>query len=232
MRIVCLQHVPYEGPDAVADWAAERGHVLDTVVPLYEAYPALDGIDMLVVMGGPMGAYEDGAYPWLKAERSFIREAVDAGRLVLGICLGAQLAASALGGSVHAHTVRELGWFPLRLTDAGSSSPVLSVIPDGMLVGLWHGDTYQLPAGMQTAATTEACANQAFEAADGRVVGLQFHLEWSEDALRALADRHPDWFVEGGPYVQSREQFVSPGEPLARGREVLFRMLDAMEMCR
>jgi GMP synthase-like glutamine amidotransferase len=228
MRVLCLQHVPYETPDAIADWAVARGHDLAVVVPLYERYPGTDDLDMVVVMGGPMGAYEDAAYPWLATERAFIRDAIDAGRLVLGVCLGAQLVARALGGSAHPHEVRELGWFPARLTQAGLDSSVLSVMPAELVVGLWHGDTYELPVGISTAAVTDACSNQAFETRGGRVVGLQFHLEWSQATLEMLAERHGDWFSDGGPYVQSRDEFLHPGDALARGHAVLFQMLDAM----
>jgi len=229
MRMVCLQHAEYERPEAVATWADSRGHSIETVVPLFERYPSPDTFDMLVVMGGPMGAYEDAAYPWLTAERAFIREAIDAGRLVLGICLGAQLVAVVLGGDAHPHTVREVGWFPVRLTDAGRESAVLSVLPDEFIAGIWHGDTYDLPAGLQTAAVSDACRNQAFEACDGRVVGVQFHLEWTREALRGLADRHGDWLEQGGSYVQSEREFVDPGPALETGVELLHGLLDRME---
>lgn len=232
MRIVCLQHADYEAPEAVADWAAERGHVLECVTPLFEEYPATGDFDMLVVMGGPMGAYEDVTYPWLVAEKRFIREAIDAGRLVFGVCLGGQLVATALGGSAHPHDEREVGWFPARLTAAGRASRVLSVLPDEFVVGLWHGDSFDLPAGIETAAVTEACANQAFEACDGRVVGLQFHLEWSVAALRALAARHRDWFDQGGPYVQSEREFTEPGTVRERAVAVLHDLLDRIEAIR
>lgn len=228
MRVLCLQHVPYETPDAIADWAIARGHALDVVVPLFERYPDPDSFDMLVVMGGPMGAYEDAAYPWLSTELGFIRTSIEADKLVFGVCLGAQLVARALGGSAHPHDERELGWFPARLTQAGLDSKVLSVMPAEMVVGLWHGDTYELPAGVTTAAITDGCPNQAFETRGGRVVGLQFHLEWSQSTLETLAERHGDWFTDGGPYVQSREQFLHPGGALAGGHAVLFKMLDAM----
>jgi GMP synthase-like glutamine amidotransferase len=229
MRIACLQHIEYEGPGAIAMWAHDRGHTLETIAPLFERYPGMDDLDMLVVLGGPMGAYEDAAYPWLVSEKRFIHEAVDAGKLVFGVCLGAQLIASAMGGDAHPHAAREVGWFPARLTDAGRASRVLSVLPDECVVGLWHGDTYDLPEGVETAMTTEACANQAFEMRDGRVVGVQFHLEWTDDALRGLARRHGDWLESGGPYVQTRERFLHPGRALGRGAESLHDLLDAME---
>jgi len=228
MRIVCLTHVDYEAPEAIATWARDRGHELTTVVPLLEQYPDLGDFEMLVVMGGPMGAYEDAAYPWLVAEKAFIRAAIDAGKLVLGVCLGAQLTACALGGGAHPHTQRELGWYTVRLTAAGRESRVLSVLPREFVAGLWHGDTYELPAGLATAAVSDACPNQAFESHDGRVVGLQFHLEWTEYALPELARRHPDWFDAGGEFVCARDEFVDPGEVLTEGHRLLYLLLDEM----
>jgi len=232
MRVVCLQHVEYETAEAIATWALERGHDFETARPVFEDYPSLDTFDMLVVMGGPMGAYDDASYPWLVSEKAFIRKAIDSGRLVLGVCLGAQLTACALGGSARRNDVREVGWFPARLTPVGRESRVLSVLPREMVVGLWHGDTYDLPAGLETAMVSDACPNQAFEARDGRVVGLQFHVEWTPEALEALAQRHGEWFEEGGPFVQTREEFLDPGDALGRGRELLFRLLDEMETLR
>jgi GMP synthase-like glutamine amidotransferase len=229
MRIVYLQHGDYEGPEEVAAWAVERGHAFEIVVPLFERYPDPATFDMLVVMGGPMSAYDEAAYPWLAAEKAFIGRAIAAGKRVFGVCLGAQLVAEVLGGRVHAHDVREVGWFVTRLTDTGRASRVLSALPDEFVAGLWHGDTYDLPEGTLTAATTDACANQAFEAVDGRVVGLQSHLEWTQAALEGLVARHGDWLAEGGPYVSSEEAFLHPGPALARGVAMLYGLLDRFE---
>jgi GMP synthase-like glutamine amidotransferase len=229
VRIACLQHVVHEAPEAIASWAAERGHVLETVTPVFEEFPSTDEFEMLVVLGGPMGAYEDAHYPWLVAEKEFIRRAIDAGTRVFGVCLGAQLVAIALGGGARPNDEREVGWFPVRLTDTGRASRALSVLPDEFVAGLWHGDTYDLPSGMETAAVTDACHNQAFEACDGRVVGLQFHLEWTPEALRGLVERHGDWLDEGGPHVQTAEEFLHPGFALERAVRLLYDLLDAME---
>jgi GMP synthase-like glutamine amidotransferase len=232
MRIVCLQHVEYETPDEIATWAADRGHAMHIVMPLLEEFPSTDTFDMLVVLGGPMGAYEDARYPWLASEKRFIRQAIDAGKLVFGVCLGAQLTAIALGGEAHRHDVREVGWFPARLTEAGRRSRVLSVFPDEFDAGLWHGDTYTLPAGIETAAVTEGCPNQAFEARDGRVVGLQFHPEWTAEALCGLVERHPDWIEAGGPYVQTAQEILGADSAIAAGNRMLYDLLDAMEALR
>jgi GMP synthase-like glutamine amidotransferase len=232
MRIVCLQHADYEGPGAIGKWAADRGHTMATVIPLFESYPSADEFDMLVVMGGPMGAYDEKAYPWLAAEKRFIAETVAAGRRVFGVCLGSQLLAEALGGRAHPHTVREVGWLPVRLTPTGRYSRALAVLPDSFIAGEWHGDTFDLPEGVKTAASTGACENQAFECCDSRVVGVQFHLEWTPEMLVGLVERHGDWLsAQAGQdsNIATAAEFLAPLPELARGHGLLFALLDRME---
>lgn len=232
MRIVCLQHADYEGPGAIASWVAARGHGLTTVMPVFESYPAVDEFDMLIVMGGPMGAYDDATYPWLATEKRFIAETIEAGHRVFGVCLGSQLVAEALGGKAHPHTLREVGWLPVSLTPTGRYSRALAVLPDTFIAGEWHGDTFDLPEGVKTAASTDACENQAFECSDSRVVGVQFHLEWTPEMLVELVERHSDWLsAEAGadPNVVTAAEFLAPLPELARGHELLYALLDRME---
>ena len=231
MRIVCLQHIDYEGPEKIGDWARERAHELVAVAPVLENFPDPGTFDMLIVLGGPMGAYEEQQYPWLVSEKRFIAETIAAGKRVLGICLGSQLVAEAIGGRAHRHTVREVGWFPVRLTTPGVYGRVLSVLPETFIAGEWHGDTYDLPEGVKTAAVTDSCENQAFEYGNGRVVGLQFHLEWTPEALVGLVRRHADWLstVAGSdPTVATEAEFLAELPALARGHELLYAILDRM----
>lgn len=232
MRIVCLQHADYEGPGAIATWAAVRGHAMATIMPIFESYPLTDDFDMLVVMGGPMAAYDEIGHPWLASEKRFIAEAIDAGRRVFGVCLGSQLVAEALGGKAHPHTLREVGWIPVRLTPTGRYSRALAVLPDEFVVGEWHGDTFDLPEGVKTAASSDACENQAFECRDSRVVGVQFHLEWTPEMLVELVERHGDWLspeVGADPNVVTASELLAPLPELARGHELLFSLLDRLE---
>lgn len=130
--------------------------------------------DLLIVLGGPIGAYEDAAYPFILDELSLLKRQMDLGRPTLGICLGAQLMACALGTRVYPGPEKEIGWKPAELTSAGADSPLRHF--DGIPVLHWHGDTFDLPEGCDRLASTAICRQQAFSR--GRnILGLQFHPE-------------------------------------------------------
>jgi len=229
MRIHSILHVPFEGAGSIAEWAVERGHTLTDSIALTEEFPALSDVDWLVVMGGPMAADDEAASPWLAAEKRYIAEAVAAGKLVLGVCLGAQVLAEVLGGRVKRNPEREIGWYPVTLSPAGIASQVFRMWPTTFLAGHWHGDTFELPEGIPSAASSEACPNQAFVTAEDRVVGMQFHLEWDGPALAELVGECSADFDGGGRWVQPIDEFLDH----ARGvvpctRDLLFALLDEM----
>jgi GMP synthase-like glutamine amidotransferase len=184
MRVHVIEHVPFEGPGMIAEWAATRGHELTESLALTEEFPALDELGVLVIMGGPMDADDEVASPWLAAEKAYLRSALDAGLPVLGVCLGSQILAEVLGGKVVRMAGREIGWYPVRFTIPGANDPLFADFPDELVVGLWHGDTFELPAGVVPVMSSDACPNQAFSA--GNAVGLQYHLEWDSDSLDEL----------------------------------------------
>jgi GMP synthase-like glutamine amidotransferase len=118
MRIHYLQHVPFEDSAKIGEWARDTGHTVTcTRLCDEEALPPLNSFDWLVIMGGPMNVYEHQAYPWLVPEKRLIERAIEHGKFVLGVCLGAQLAADVLGGPVTKNRYREIGWFPVSLTE-------------------------------------------------------------------------------------------------------------------
>ncbi len=133
-----------------------------------------------------MNVYEEAEYPWLAAEKAFIAAAIGAGKPVLGICLGAQLIAAVLGGTVSKGPQPEIGWYPVELTPAGRELPLFAGFPDRFTALHWHGDTFSIPPGATHVASSAACANQAFAYDGGRVVGLQFHLEETRESLAQL----------------------------------------------
>lgn len=210
MRAHCFQHVPFEGLGSIQAWLEATGYDI-TVTRFYERpeLPVAQEVDFLVVMGGPMSVNDQEAYPWLVAEKSFIRDVIEAGKPVLGICLGAQLIASAMGGVVRPNPVKEIGWFPVEgvkpdpLLARGGSFRFPSVVQ----AFHWHGETFELPSRAIRLARSEACENQAFQL--GRsVIGLQFHLETTPESARQLVAHCGDELVDG-PYIQPREEILS-----------------------
>jgi GMP synthase-like glutamine amidotransferase len=164
MKIHCVQHVPFEGSANIEAWARDRSHDLSNTL-LFEgkSLPEMEEFDWLIIMGGPMNIYEEDKYPWLRKEKEFIKRAIASDKIVLGICLGAQLMADALGGNVHKNMHREIGWFPVNLTPAAKKSRIFGVLPERFMAMHWHGDTFDLPPGALHAAESQACSNQAFE---------------------------------------------------------------------
>ncbi len=207
MRIHYLQHVPFEDLANIEAWARKKGHeVSGTMLFSDEPLPGPDEFDWLVIMGGPMNVYEDDLYPWLIREKEFIRRAMADDKVVLGICLGAQLMAEILGARVCRNNYREIGWFHVKLTPEALSSMVFSVLPEEFVAFHWHGDTFEIPPGAVRMAESQACKNQAFQI--GRSVGLQFHLESSMDSIDHLILNCSDELVESR-YVQRPMELLS-----------------------
>jgi len=228
MRIHCLQHVPFEGPFGIADWADARGHSV-TVTPLYAGVPPPDpaDFDWLVIMGGPMGVVDEPQFPWLVPEKALIRASIAAGKTVVGVCLGAQLIAEVLGARVYRNPEKEIGWLPIELTAAGQASAVCGFLPPSLTVFHWHGDTFDLPAGAVQLARSAACAQQAF-LYGGRVLGLQFHLESTPQSVAGLCAECADELVPG-PHVQTAARMLTASPAgYARLNVALFGILDRL----
>jgi GMP synthase (glutamine-hydrolysing) len=172
--------------------------------------PAQDALDWLVVMGGPMNIYEEERYPWLVAEKRFIAQVVEAGKTVLGICLGAQLIADVLGAPIVKGPHPEIGWFPVIRDPAADHTKVGRVLPASFEAFHWHGDTFMLPKDAVPLGRSEACACQGFVYKE-RVLALQFHLETTAASAEALIE-HCGAEIGNGPYEQAAaEMLVDPG---------------------
>ncbi|PKQ19666.1 MAG: amidotransferase [Actinobacteria bacterium HGW-Actinobacteria-6] len=228
MRVLIFQHAPFEGMGAIGAWAGARGYVVQTVMAVTGEFPPTTAYDLLVVLGGPMGANDDAGHAWLVAEKSAIRDAIDAGKRVFGVCLGAQLVASVLGAPVGRNPVLEIGWYPVTLTPEGRASHVFGELPAEFIAGHWHGDTFDIPEGAVRTASSQACPNQAFEYDDGRVLGVQFHLEWDTDGAEALVESCSSELTPG-PTVAPAEAFLA-GEHKhgAESRTLLSTLLDGI----
>ena len=185
-----------------------RGHAL-SATHLYKGdrLPSLDAIDMLIVMGGPMGIYDEVDYPWLADEKRFIGETIAQGKKVLGICLGAQLIADVLGVKVTKNPHREIGRFNIKRDPRVAATILRDAIPHEVEVFHWHGDTFAIPKGAVPLASSEACAHQGF-IYDNRVVALQFHLETSYEGALALVENCRNE-LDGSCYVQSETEILS-----------------------
>jgi GMP synthase-like glutamine amidotransferase len=228
MRIHYLQHVPFEDLGNIQAWAGERGHETSgTMLFRDESLPGLEGLDWLVIMGGPMNIYEHDKYPWLGREKEFIRQAINAGKIVLGICLGAQLMADVLGAKVYRNEQREIGWFPVKLTAEARDSRIFRALPESFVAFHWHGDTFSIPPGSVRIAESQACRNQAFEL--GKAVGLQFHLESSLDSIDHLITNCADE-LEEGRFVQRSKELLSGALRFPELRRLMEVFLDNMEM--
>ncbi|MBI5231444.1 MAG: type 1 glutamine amidotransferase [Coriobacteriales bacterium] len=228
MRIHVIKHVPFEGPGRIADWASARGHTITESLALTCEYPDPADTGLVCVMGGPMDADDHGASPWLTEEKAWLRAFIDGGGRALGVCLGAQILAELIGGRVERNPEREIGWFEIEMTESGRRSGVFAQWPERAVVGHWHGDTFALPPSVSSVASSLATANQAFEY-DGRVVGLQFHLEWSASGLRALVDACGGELSGGGRFVQSAEEMLIDADEHSEICEsMLWSLLDAV----
>jgi GMP synthase - Glutamine amidotransferase domain len=227
MRIRVFQHAPFEGPGSIADWANERGHTIETT-HLYagEVPPPPDSFDWLVVMGGPMSVHDEAVHPWLRTEKAILREAIDAGKTVVGICLGAQLIARVLGAAVRKNTWQEIGWHPIAFTPAASRSPLRDICTRPLEVLHWHGETFDLPAGAVRLAGSEACANQIFLMGD-RVLGLQCHLECTPEGVANLLENCPP-APDAGPFVQDASAIREGIARCAENSAALHRILDRL----
>jgi GMP synthase-like glutamine amidotransferase len=226
MRTHWLQHAEHENLGCIAPWLARRGDAV-SCTRLYARDPLPDAsdFDRLIVMGGPMNIYEYELHPWLHAEKAFIRQAIDAGRSVLGICLGSQLIADVLGGPVTRNHETEIGWFDVTLNQAGRAHPLFMDWPERFSAFHWHGDTFAIPPGAERLMSSAACANQAY-VWKHRVVGLQFHLEVTAADARV-------WFEHERPepstYVQTPEVILSDLSRFALNNRMMLQLLERMD---
>jgi len=206
MNVQVFQHVPFEGIGSIQRWMDHHGaRVATTRLFAGDPIPAPDSFDWLIVMGGPMSANDEDIHEWLVPEKRAIEAAIQAGKPVLGICLGAQLIASALKAQVYPVAQKEIGWFPVRRT-VGADNSLAGRFGSVSMAFHWHGETFDLPIGAVRFLETDACANQAFELW-GNVVGLQFHLETTPETARALIENCREEIVPG-PTIQTEQEML------------------------
>ena len=225
MKVHVFQHAPFEDLGSIRVWLDQRGAEISYTRSFAgDRVPVIAGFDMLIAMGGPMSVNDEADLLWLKDEKRAVRDAIERDIPVLGVCLGAQLIASALGARVYRNAVNEIGWFPIRaLAHAGSSFG----FPSECTVFHWHGETFDLPPGATPLASSEACEHQAFQL-KRNVIGLQFHLEMTPDSAIALVENCRQELVPG-PYVQSEAELRAvPAAAYATANELMDQVLTYM----
>jgi len=187
VRLLILQHIACEHPGVFSDVIGERGaEAVAVELDAGEPLPDWREFDGVIAMGGPMGAGDEAEHPWLGAEKRLVREAVEAGRPFLGVCLGVQLLAAALGARVYTAPEPEVGLLEVELTAAGGEDPLFAGLGERLVSLQWHGDTFDLPDGAVHLARSEQVPNQAFRFGES-AYGVQFHLEVTGEMAREWA---------------------------------------------
>lgn len=202
MRVHVLQHVSFEGLGSIDAWLSLHSAEV-TYTKFYESseLPELAGIDLIIVLGGPMSVNDEEQFPWLLDESAFVAAAIASDKAVLGICLGSQMIAKVLGSSIFQGKEKEIGWFPISSTVTSSNT---FIFPEDLKVFHWHGETYDLPDGAVRLASSAACLNQAFQ--EGRkVIGLQFHLETTPESAASIIKHCADELV-AQRYIQTASE--------------------------
>ena len=227
LNIHYFQHVFFEGPGCITNWAAQHGHTL-TATRFYEpsfALPDIENTDVLIVMGGPMGVYDDHLFEWLTIEKKYITNALQKNKKVLGICLGAQLIAACAGAPVNTASYKEIGWYKIYpASQLQETHWLYEIIKEAPVVFHWHGDRFQIPDGADNLAFSEANDNQLFMLNEN-VLGIQFHLEITERGLKEMIGNSANELIPGN-YVQSAKEITARAAFVKDNNQRMYRVLD------
>lgn len=228
LRIHYFQHVAFEGLGYIETWATQNGHILSSTKFFEEEFtlPNLNDFDWLIIMGGPMGVYDEEKYVWLKSEKEFISKSIEADKTVIGICLGSQLIASALGAKVYPNKEKEIGWFPLTKTNEGKANKFINDLPDRFTTFHWHGDTFDLPSGATHLLKTDICPNQAF-LYKNNIIGLQFHLEVTEQTIALMLENGASELTNSN-FIQSIEEIQNGKHHIGQSNEIMKTILEQL----
>lgn len=230
MRLHLLEHDPIDlSRTNITLWAENKGYpVAQTYLCNGEKLPDLQEFDWLMVMGGSAHAWEEYLHPWLPDEKKFIAKALDHGKIILGVCFGAQLLAEALGADVFPNPYEEIGWYKVTLTPEGRQSYLFQEIPQQFTTFHWHADHFSLPSGCTRLACSDATANQAYISEKRPIAGIQFHPEYTLALVRYFAR---EWGNEwkNGPYVAGKDEVLVQTDHMPETYRLLATILDNME---
>lgn len=213
------QHVPFENEAAIGEWAHMRG-ITYRIIRCWENEP-LETDDLLVVLGGSMSAYDDIGF--IKNEIEFLRKRIESGGKIFGICLGAQLLASAMGSRVYSSGTREAGWRNIELLP----HPLTDSLDKTQCVFHWHGDTFDLPNDTIRIARNDAFDNQAFTTEDGRIIATQFHFETTTESMEKLLDADGEYLLSDSVYVSDPQTIRQGVSNISKSNQALFTLLDS-----
>jgi GMP synthase-like glutamine amidotransferase len=227
IRIRVLQHEPFEGAGLIEDWALLNNHPV-SVTHIYnnENLPDPDAFDWLVIMGGAMSVNDEDTYPWLKPEKEFVGHAIANGKVIIGICFGSQLIANALGKKVYKNKSKEIGWFPVHLTEAAKQSSFITEQWNNQAFFHWHGETFDLPDNAIHLAYSSACKNQAFSISN-KIFAFQFHPETNEHTLGQMVGSGSEELVKD-EFVMTAEEIKAKSGIMNSTRSLYFEFLDKL----
>lgn len=223
MDVYIFQHVEYEGPGAILPYLQAKGHKVH-VVRLYagDRIPHEDEVDFAIMMGGPMSVLDEADFPYFVREKELCRDMVQLGKPILGICLGAQMIASAFGAAIRKSAEKEIGWYPVEW-EGGIAEPITTFH--------WHGETFDIPKQAVALARSEACPRQGFRL--GSALALQFHLEATPDSMESMLKNGADEIeaakASGSKYVQGAEEIrAACAANMGKCNDTLVKILDFM----
>ena len=221
MSVCAIQPNPFTLPDVLHQWANENDLNLLTVHPQSKSYPSLSSLDLIYIMGGPMGVKEQEAYPWITKEKDFISSAIEQSVPLYGSCLGAQLIAHVLGGAVEKASHREVGWFPISWLDHAKNNPIFDGLDLPEVVFHYHNDTFECPDQAKRLASSHGCLNQVI-ANDQNCLAVQFHLEFGiHEIQRLLENEYSARDLSSGQYVQSQSEILAKEQLAQKNTEFL-----------
>ncbi|MFA5215715.1 type 1 glutamine amidotransferase [Sulfuricurvum sp.] len=212
------QHVPFENEAAIGEWSRSRG-ISYRIIRCWENEP-LEADDLLVVLGGSMSAYDD--LDFIRNEIEFLRRRIREGGKVFGICLGAQLLASAMGSRVYSSGTREAGWRNIELLP----HPLTDLLDKTQCVFHWHGDTFDLPNNVVRIARNDAYENQAFATENGRIIATQFHFETTAESMEKLLNADGEYLRSDSVYVSDPQTIRQGVSNIFKSNQALFTLLD------
>ncbi len=218
-------HVPFEGPGIITEWIEKKNHLLK-YTRFYEGDPLPEAseADMLVIMGGPMNVFDFHIHTWMQDEIDWVSDFINSGKPVLGICLGAQIIASAMGVDVYPGKEKEIGWHNLQFLPSLGEFRIWKELPVARKVFHWHGDTFPIPEGATRIASSQAFPSQGF-IYNNKVLALQFHLEATPDSVKELVNNCRDELVPG-KYIQTEEEILAEENYYQTNQELMFPLLD------